>query len=198
MIQRAATRVLAALGALYLMVTFVPVTDWWANALAGTWYDPKGDVLVVLGGDYLADTTIGLHSYWRATYAARAWQAGGVREIVTSGAMVGPAMKKLLVAEGVPAEVIRVEDRSLSTRENALFTKEMVDSTSPRRVVLMTSEFHMFRSRRAFEKVGMTVVPTPIPDVLKQSANWAGRWPAFLELCREEVKTGYYWVRGWV
>jgi uncharacterized SAM-binding protein YcdF (DUF218 family) len=56
----------------------------------------------------------------------------------------------------------------------------------------------MFRAQRAFQKAGLRVTPHPIPDVLKQSAEWRGRWPAFLELWVETLKIGYYWARGWL
>ena len=191
-------RALALLGALVLLVSATPVPlDRWARALAGNWNDPRGDVLIVLGGDVQSDGTIGLHSYWRTVYAARVWRETGFRRIVISGAAVGREMKKFLVAEGVPESAIDTEPRSTNTRENALFTKEMLAGERGR-LVLLTSEYHIYRALRVFQKAGLAVEPRPIPDVLKSTSNWKGRWPAFLELATETVKIGYYRLRGWL
>ena len=106
-------------------------------------------------------------------------------------------MKKLLVSEGVPESAIRVEDRSTSTRENALFTKQLL-SGSGGRMLLMTSEYHMFRAFRCFQKADFAVVPVPLPDMLKETAHWEGRWTGFLSLADETAKIAYYWLRGWL
>jgi hypothetical protein len=54
----------------------------------------------------------------------------------------------------------------------------------------------MFRARRTFQKVGVNVLPRPIPDVFKRASTWKGRWPAFFDLGSETVKIAYYYARG--
>src|ERR1700686_744569 len=107
-------RVLAGLGALYLIVTLTPLDRWWTNLLSGPTYDPKGDILIVLGGDAFPDA-LGYGTYLRTLYAIRYWRSGGYRQIFVSG---GPSpggppismqMRDLMVAEGVPAATITVE-----------------------------------------------------------------------------------------
>jgi uncharacterized SAM-binding protein YcdF (DUF218 family) len=104
---RAVQKILIGLGLLLLVVTFTPLDFWWATRLAGPWNDPKGDVLIVLGGSVLDDGTIGESSYWRAVYAARAWREAGFKEIVVTGGgppgrSVAEAIRDFLVAQGVP------------------------------------------------------------------------------------------------
>ncbi len=84
MLVRLLRRVLAAIGALYLIATLTPLDRWWTNLLTGPVYDPKGDVLIVLGGDAFPDA-MGYASYLRALYAVRYWRDGGYRQIVVSG-----------------------------------------------------------------------------------------------------------------
>lgn len=188
---------LAALGFLLLVVTFSPLDYWWATALAGPWNTPKGDVLIVLGGSVLDDGTLGESSYWRSVYATRAYREGQFRQVVLSGMSAAEAMKSFLVCQGVPPEVIRLETRSTSTRENALFTKELLTGVSGR-LVLLTSDYHMFRAHHAFGKIGLDVVPIPYPDVRKRATRWTGRWPAFVDLMVETGKIPYYFVRRWI
>ena len=98
---------------------------------------------------------------------------------------------------GVPEQSILVEDRSLSTRENALYTARLLSGDGSR-MVLMTSDYHMLRASRAFSKAGLVVEPRPIPDALKRAARWRGRWAVFLDLSTESLKLGYYYARRWI
>jgi uncharacterized SAM-binding protein YcdF (DUF218 family) len=199
---RFVSRILAAIGLLFVVVTFTPLDEWWANRLAGTWNDPKGEVLVVLGGDTVKDS-IGLSSYWRSVYAVRMWKQGGVRSVVVCGGSNGSEpsiagqMRDFMVSQGIPAAAIRVETESQSTRTNALNSKPLLEQLGGQKV-LLTSDYHMFRAYRAFRKAGIDIQPSPFPDSLKQAASWETRWPAFLGLCVEQAKIAYYFVRGWI
>lgn len=195
-------RILAGLGLLLLIVTVTPLDAWWVTHLAGPRNDPTGDVLIVLGGASAQQGVIGENSYWRAAYAVRTWREGGFRAIVLTGGgppghSIAEAMRDFLVAQGVPQEVIRVETRSRSTRENALFAKPILDGI-PGRKILLTSDYHMYRARRVFQRVGLEVLPRPSPDIRRRAENPLGRWDAFLELGIETVKISYYYLRGWI
>ena len=66
------------------------------------------------------------------------------------------------------------------------------------RRVLLTSDVHMFRARRAFEAVAFAVSPRPFPYVLKRSENPAYRLPDTWSLFIETIKIGDYWGRRWI
>ena len=194
--------VLAAIGFFFVIATVTPIDAWWAYRLAGPWNDPKGEVLVVLGGDTVQGA-IGLSSYWRSVYAVHVWRQGGFRNIVVCGAGIEPSvstasqMRDFMVTQGVPAAAIQIETESRNTHENALQAKPLLDQI-PGRKVLLTSDYHIFRAYRAFRKAGIDVQPRPFPDALKQSTSWGNRWQVFLGLCLETVKIGYYYLRGWI
>ena len=193
---------LTLLGLLVVVATLTPLDAWWARHLAGGWNDPPGDVLIVLGGSGTSgDGVIAWNSYLRSLYAVRAYREHAFPLIVFSGATgpptVASSMRDFVQSQGVPATVLRVEERSRSTRENAQYVAEMLKST-PGRKVLLTSDYHMYRAVRAFRKAGLDVVPRPVPDAFKRSGTLEGRWPAFLDLARESVKIAYYWIRGWI
>lgn len=188
---------LAGLGLLWLVVTLTPLDFWWATELAGPWDDPKGDVLIVLGGSVLDDGMIGESSYLRSVYAVLAYREGGFRRVILSGEDVAQAMRQFIECYGVPHSAIQIEPQSRSTRENALYIKEVLAGTEGRKV-LLTSDFHMFRACRTFKKAGLDVLPRPFPDVRKRAMSWRARWPAFLDLVEETIKIGYYWYRGWI
>lgn len=190
---------LAGLGLLLILVTFTPLVNGWSRLLAGPWTDPKGDVLIVLGGDVIDGGILGEFSYWRAVYSIRCWREGVFQQIVLSGgAPITIPMKRFLVSEGVPDAAIRIESTSSSTRENALFTSRLLQDNPPRNPVLLTSDYHMFRAWRAFRKAGLTTSPRPIPDALKRGQTWWRRWSVFLDLLLESGKIIYYETRGWL
>ena len=106
-------------------------------------------------------------------------------------------MDDFLVCHGVPSQTILTETKSRSTRENALFCKPRLDRL-PGSKALLTSDYHMFRARHAFEKAGIHVIGCPFPDALKRANHLQSRWNVFLCLAAETVKIGYYWLRGWI
>jgi uncharacterized SAM-binding protein YcdF (DUF218 family) len=194
---------LAALGLLFLTVSFTPLVDWWAILLRGDDYADKGDVLIVLSGAMGEDGSMGWNSYLRTTYAWWAFRDGGFRDVLVSGGAiaspwpVAKAMAEFLKFQGVPPEAIHLETQSHSTRENALYSAPLLKSL-PGRKVLLTSDYHVFRARRAFGKAGIDVSVLPVPDVLKRSGRSLSRWSCFIDLLEETMKIGYYGVRGWL
>ena len=202
LLWRTATRLLAAIGALFVLATVTPVDYWWATALSENWNDPPGDVLVVLGGSTIDYGLVGGSSYWRGIYATLCYRQARYRRIVLSGGPEGDssaarALRRFLAAQGVPDHVIEEEGRSLTTRENALNTAALLRGM-PGRKLLLTSDYHMFRALRCFRKAGLDVEPLPFPDVRKRVSSWSGRWPAFLDLVAETAKIAYYYGRGWI
>jgi uncharacterized SAM-binding protein YcdF (DUF218 family) len=191
----------AAVGLFIVVITFSPLVEWWGTQLAGPWKNPRGEVLIVLGGSILEDGIIGQNSYLRSVYAARAYREGTFVELVISGGgrdiPVAAPMRDYLQCAGIPPSAIRLETSSTSTRENALFSKPILEGMKGRKV-LLTSDYHMFRAIRSFRKVGLQILPRPIPDVTKRASTYRERWPAFLDLVQESFKILYYFAHGWI
>jgi uncharacterized SAM-binding protein YcdF (DUF218 family) len=191
----------AALGLLVFAVTVLPVNSWLAHKLAGSIEEPKGDVLIVLTGGRFADGLVSENSLLRSYYAVRAVKQRSFHTVIISGGGDPPptseSMREILILKGVPADMVTIETASLSTRESALNLKIILDKL-PGDKVLLTSDYHMFRARRVFEKAGIKILPNPVPDVIKRSVSMRNRWPAFLDLGIEAIKIGYYYIKGWI
>lgn len=194
---RAITLVLAATGALFLFITFSPFVSWYALRLAGPWYAPVGDVLVVLSA---AGPNMGVmdpSTYWRCAYAVEVNREHPFRKIIVSGKAIAPQMRDLLVFSGVPAERIIVENESSNTHENAVFSARILKGIDGRKI-LMTSDVHTFRAERSFLKQGAQTVPSPIPDVIKRANAYNMRWELFANEVGETAGIVYYWLKGWI
>jgi len=191
-----------AIGLLVLGVTITPVTEWWAKALSGPIRQPAGDLMVVLGGDQWGADAMGSSSYLRALQAASAYRRGKCKRILLTGGgraglpIVEP-MRDYLTAQGVPASAIQTEVLSNSTRENALYTRQII-GIPKEPVLILSSDIHMFRARRAFTRVGIETIPYPTPDAIYRARFWLNRWQAFLHLTLETTKIVYYFARGWI
>jgi uncharacterized SAM-binding protein YcdF (DUF218 family) len=63
---------------------------------------------------------------------------------------------------GLPAGRLRLEARSRTTWENALYSKELLAPAADQTWILVTSAFHMPRAVAAFRAVGWPVLPWPV------------------------------------
>ena len=135
---------------------------------------PQGDVIVMLGGGATKDTpnmgelgnlTNSPASRLLATYEL--YQrlqvpilVSGGQVYADSGAEAQLAARELLRL-GVKPEDIIIEDRSLNTRQNAVYSCELLRQRGLEHPVLVTSAFHMNRGVLNFAKEGMAVDPYP-------------------------------------
>lgn len=106
--------------------------------------DTTADAMVVLGGGYGE----------RIERAAELFKAGAAPRLILTGAGDAIDNKRLLVARGVPAEVIELEAASMSTKQNAQFTIPLLRARGARRVILVTSWYHSRRSLNCFRHYG--------------------------------------------
>jgi uncharacterized SAM-binding protein YcdF (DUF218 family) len=183
-------------------VTWSPLVPWTAAKLSDRWTDSDGEVLIVLGGSVIQpgdpyETVLGESSYWRALHAVWAWKTGHFRYILLSGKDASAQMRLLLLAYGIPDSVILVENQSISTRENALFAKPILDRLGGRQV-LLTSDYHMWRAARAFRAAGNNIIPRPFSDITKRANIRVARWQCFWQLLDEGLRIVYYAYQGWI
>jgi uncharacterized SAM-binding protein YcdF (DUF218 family) len=154
---------------------------------------PLGDAqaIVVLGGSAFPaspqpEAVPGAATYLRCRYAAWLYKNWKPLPVIASGGPAGSfgsladVMRSVLIAEGVPADRIRLERESRSTFENAAFTSARLLPDGIRAIALVTDAHHMLRAERSFRKQGFSVVPAPcafrslrLDDTLLPSARAA-------------------------
>jgi len=110
----------------------------------------------------------------RITQALQLYRMGKIKKIlITGGQGLNPTnpyseaelLKRFLIMTGMPDTDILIEEKSVNTRENALFTKEFLKKNGiaiDQEFVLITSAFHMHRSKKCFDKVGLKTIPFPV------------------------------------
>jgi uncharacterized SAM-binding protein YcdF (DUF218 family) len=153
----------------------------------------------------------------RFTNALWLYRAGRVRRIIISGGSgaLQPApgrpsearqLATLLRLAAVPPSAVLLEERSRNTRENALYTKQLLrQHPDIQSLVLVTSAFHERRALGCFARVGLHPVPFPagfrstdpswgVEFWLLPSLDALSRWSSLLH-----EMTGYlvYKVQGY-
>jgi uncharacterized SAM-binding protein YcdF (DUF218 family) len=219
MVKKRSLKKTALILALFVFIVFgnAALLNWYAK----TW-QPKPVVLspsaeyscgIVPGG--FASPDADANGYFNATadrfiQAVKLYKTGHIKHILISGGNGKENEKSFreaawvrgeLVSVGIPDSVIFTEDKSNNTKENAIYSKQILDSlhlTPP--YLLITSAFHMPRAALVFKKAGVDVVPFPCNynigrgsfsawDLIPTPSTLLG-WDAFL---KETV--GYWWYK---
>jgi len=109
-------------------------------------------------------------------------------------------MRALAVDQGVPASAILLEQRSTNTYQMVKFVEAILREHRWKRILLVSSPYHMRRALLVWQKQApdVTVLPTPVP----RSQFYEHARGATLEQVRgilqEYVAILGYWRRGWV
>jgi uncharacterized SAM-binding protein YcdF (DUF218 family) len=99
--------------------------------------------------------------------------SGGTGPSWGPGPSEAAIVKGYFVSFGIPAERISIEERSLTTEENASFTAKMVRPSPSSHWMLVTSAYHMPRAMGAFRKAGFNVVAF---SVGQRTHGWGQFW----------------------
>jgi uncharacterized SAM-binding protein YcdF (DUF218 family) len=128
---------------------------------------------VVLGGMSVYDSDLQRAQFYRGVdrllQTVELYRMGFIKKIIFtggSGRILHPEMKegnyinRYFLYMGIPQEDFLIEAESQNTKENAVFTKSLLDNNNIKgELLLITSAFHMRRSLGCFRKAGMTVDP---------------------------------------
>lgn len=147
----------------------------------------QADAIVVLGGmintvSKFSNRVELTGSADRLTDSILLWKAGKAKYILFtggSGILFEQELKEASFAEkflldfGIPQSQILLESESRNTFENGLYTKKILEEKKLKRIILVTSAFHMKRSVAIFKKLGIDVIPFPTDyRTLRTGFNW--------------------------
>ncbi|GGF10485.1 hypothetical protein GCM10011383_22060 [Hymenobacter cavernae] len=145
------------------------------TGMANTHKSPHDRVYISSAADRLT------HTLWlyRTHRIRRIIVSGGSGDVDKRVHTEAEEVNTLLRLSGVPQADILLEDRSRNTRENALYTKELLAKHPEiKSLVLVTSAFHERRALGCFHRVGLH--PTPFPVDFRTTDpedSAAGYWP---------------------
>jgi len=136
---------------------------------------PVGDVIVLLcggfrggGKPFSASERLAPGTLERAAAAFKLQRDTGLPLLISGGAPfseapeaeAAPAFLKEL---GVPENKLITDEKSRDTKENARFSLKLCDEKGYKKIILLTSAYHMPRSVLLFSKAGTAeIVPFPV------------------------------------
>jgi len=105
----------------------------------------------------------------RTLLAAALWHRGEVQALIACGGLghhppaEAEAMRTLLLSDGVPAEAIRLEDRSRNTVENIRFALPILADLGATQAVIVTDATHAPRARMIARRLGLPATSSSPP-----------------------------------
>ena len=166
-----------------LLILLLSGNSWTSNSLVRSleWQNipqgelPTADAIVVLGGGirsqaYPRPDVDFSDAGDRVWYGAELYRAGKAPKIIVSGGRIdwqgnstpeADDLSKLLIKMGVPKTDIISERKSLNTRDNAVYTKEILQQYNFQKILLVTSAMHMPRSLAIFKKLDINAIAAP-------------------------------------
>ncbi|MBI9061006.1 MAG: YdcF family protein [Marinilabiliaceae bacterium] len=203
-------------GALFQWV----LRGWEGEMVPVSQMEDKAKIVVVLGGMTSLDEGSGRIQFHDATdrlmQALLLYYNGCVSKLVISGGSAeimreeipeSEYLKPFLMNIGIEEQNLFIERRSRNTYENALYTKELFEQQQfEKRIILVTSAFHMHRAKACFERQGFQVEsyaaqfvqstdPIDVRTVLIPSLHTLNTWPLLL---KEWMGIVVYQIKGYL
>jgi len=165
----------------------------------------EADAIVVFAGGVGESGEAGGGYQERVKQAVDLYDQGFARHMVFVSGFVfafreAEVMRSLAVDNGVPEDAIWLVTDVKTTRDYALRSRDVLAQHGWKRVLLVSSPYHMRRATATWRRQapGVTVVPTPVP----QSQFYAhGRGATFDQvrgIVHEYVALAAYWWREWL
>ena len=165
-----------AIGVLYILSTPIFSNNFFKLVEGSEYRKPisaidSADAIVVLSG-MLEINEMGDSTYieWgdpdRFFGGIALFKAGKAQKLVFTGGKMpwdkakkteGAVLKEYAISNGIPSEKIFVTKDVENTADEAVAVKELISQS--KRIILITSAYHMYRARRLFEKQGFIVIP---------------------------------------
>ncbi|WP_292269337.1 YdcF family protein [Mesorhizobium sp.] len=103
---------------------------------------------------------------------ARIFLSGGANHLISHNQTTeSQVSRNILVILGVPAQRIEMEERSRTTCENAIESKEAIQPKPGGLWLLVTSASHIHRAMACFRTVGFPVVAYPVDYRTRRTAE---------------------------
>jgi uncharacterized SAM-binding protein YcdF (DUF218 family) len=214
-------RYLCVVGVVVIWVCAMPVTGNWFIRVVEEWTVrtpaesmPQADAIVVLSGGRVTAPGDSVVSEWqdadRFFGGIELYQAGKAPMLIyTDGwsprypqaPSQGQAYARFARAYGVPDAALHTTEKVVNTAAEARAVAELIsvrkDGDCPRRILLVTSAYHMRRAKLLFARAGIKVVGFPVDFQVSVGGEMTVRDFVPQAECLEDVEKGLKEVYGW-
>jgi uncharacterized SAM-binding protein YcdF (DUF218 family)/glycosyltransferase involved in cell wall biosynthesis len=198
-------QVVLGLVALYLLIFNTNALWWCASPLVLSAPPAAADAIVVFAGGVGESGKAGGGAQERIAQAVALYKGRYAPVLILSSGYVysfqeAEVMRALAVDQGVPASAILLERRATNTYQNVKFVEEILREHSWRRILLVSSPYHMRRALLVWHKQApdVTVLPTPVTESQFYEHARGATLEQVRGILQEYVAIFGYWRRGWV
>jgi len=154
-----------------------------AQSIAGLARETEGSTAIVLLGGGIQEQAVEygganrlqpsamirtVYAAWLARQTGLPVYASGGRPLSDASESEGEVMRRQLLEFGLGSEKIHAEQTSENTWQNATHMRQILQARGIGRVVLVTSAWHMPRSRWCFKQQGFRVIAAPTDFLTSQ------------------------------
>jgi uncharacterized SAM-binding protein YcdF (DUF218 family)/glycosyltransferase involved in cell wall biosynthesis len=196
--------VLAVLFA-YLVLFETPTLWMIASPLRVAAPPTAADAIVVFAGGVGESGQAGGGYQERMKTAVDLYRGGFAPRIIVSSGYVfafkeAEVMRALAIDSGVPASSIVLETEAANTYQNVAFTRRILDAHGWRRVLLVSSPYHMRRALLTWRKnaPAIDVVPEPVPASQFYAHDRGATLAQIRGIAQEYLAIADYWWKGWI
>ncbi|MBI4620762.1 MAG: YdcF family protein [Desulfobacterales bacterium] len=202
------------LAAAFYLLFFSPLIWYLAKPLEIREKPKRADAIVVLAGGVGESGKAGEGYEERVETGVMLYKKGYAQDLIFSSGYVfvfkePDVMKALAVSLGVPENHIILEKKAGNTHQNVVYVNEILNQKDWKRLILITSPFHMRRVSLVFDKIApdKEVIYTPI------TYSYYYGWPRKLRwfsmhkqitteqirgIMHEYIGILYYWWKGYL
>ncbi len=203
--RRRTVEVVLAVVFTYLLLFQTPLVWLLARPLRIVDTPQQADCIVVFAGGVGESGKAGGGYQERVKQATELYHQGYARHLVFSSGFVfafpeAEIMRALAVDNGVPASAIELETRAANTRENVVFSQRILNANGWKRVLLVSSPYHMRRATLTWRKAApdVSVVATPAPISQFYAHDRGASLEQMRGIVQEYAAIVMYWWRGWI
>jgi uncharacterized SAM-binding protein YcdF (DUF218 family)/glycosyltransferase involved in cell wall biosynthesis len=163
------------------------------------------DAIVVFAGGVGESGQAGSGYQERLKTAVDLYREGyAPRIIISSGFVVAfkeaEVMRGLAIASGVPPAAIVLETHAANTRENVVFTRDILQREGWSTILLVSAPYHMRRALAVWRKAApdVTVVPEPATSSQFYAHDRGANLRQISGIAQEYAAIIYYWWKDWL
>jgi uncharacterized SAM-binding protein YcdF (DUF218 family)/glycosyltransferase involved in cell wall biosynthesis len=190
-----------------LLMFYTPFLWWFAEPLrmAQTPAPAPADAVVVFAGGVGESGLAGGGYQERVKHALDLHREGLAPSLLFSSGYVfafreAEVMRDLALANGVAASDVVLETAASNTYENVLYSRDIARRRGWRRVLLVSSPYHMARAVRTWRTVApdIEVIPAPVPRSQFYTHGIGASLDQVRGIAHEYVALIYYRWKGWL
>lgn len=199
----------------WAVIFYTPLVWYLAGPLKFSQEPGSADAIVVFAGGVGETGQAGQGYEERVDYAVELYKKGFAKNLIFSSGARSTfpepyVMKALAISLGVPPEAIVLEDQAASTYENVTLTDKVLNERKWKRIILISSPYHMRRASLVFRKTApdKEVVYSPVAD--SQFYRHGGKdekggkiyrqvnLSQIKAIIHEYIAIGYYRLKGYI